>query len=547
MVTTNTDQTMSKYSSLPIEPSFVGWEEKFNQESEVVKGQIFDNGTQVQTRVSVHTFKGKLAFRTARSCHVDGRYVDTFYPTGLSVMMQNQLKDLGIRELEVQFKIVEQIQKDYIISCCLNYEVILLSILTIDEIVDIKKVQGTLIQSNFVVEGTILNFNSGRTDGYLTLQQEDGHQIFLNFNSYGIGYDTSVYEITFPVTPFVDDIVQAGIYYDVQMNKYIVNSLHLVQECELRQSKRKELAILTEQVCENLKTSIESSGLNELLSQNVDNSNRTLLNGNQIETIKQTIRDNQGEEKLPFVMRLKDCDLYEMSEIAKVYGKPNIYTMNLDQFLVFCEQVGCCQIHFATKGSSDYHLRYLLELAREGLVTNIQYARLLNLTIDSYTQRIKNKNYLTTDNIKGYTDNDYTFTHKYLLDQAIIYGSDVKSESLINTMLNLAQNAIADIEAQVNRYNGTKCEVDLRDQPTSGIANFFVSQFFTYKTSPDYLSHALPFLDFELKIDELYSKVLAYQQIHHANDSRLDHNITCMGYSLTYFKEAIVRIRTFLD
>jgi hypothetical protein len=543
MVTTNSELTTSDYSSIQLCSPFIGWEEKYNTESSMVVDQVFKNETYIQTRVNVLFFNGKLALRTANSHRVNGRYVDTFYPVGLSDMMISQLTDLGIRELEVQLKIVEQIDKDLIVSCCVFYEVTLLSILKIDEVIDLDQINSFTDYTNFVIEGKILNYEPSINDGYLTLVQQDGNLIKLFFNSYGIGYENSTCEKTFPVIPFLEDLVQASIYYDSKKNKYIVDSIHLLEECELRKSIRNEISKAYEKVCEKLKVGITDFGLNELLSQNVDNSNRTLLNSNQIETIKQIILDNHGEVYLPFVMLLDNCDLYQMKEITKVYNVPNVYTMTLGEFLKFCEDVACCRIQFVTSGSYDYHFRYLHELVRDQVIKISQFASILHSTIDSYSKRIMNKNYLTSDNMSDYTENDYAFGHVYLLEQAISYASDVPSFDLIKQMLNLTQTYLNLFEEQVNSYDGVKCNFDPRHLPTNKIASFFHLQFFTFRTQEHYLSVASPFLDFEPKIDELCAKITSYQSELNSDVMRLDHYITCMGYALVNLKEVITKIK----
>jgi hypothetical protein len=220
-----------------------------------------------------------------------------------------------------------------------------------------------------------------------------------------------------------------------------------------------------------------------------------------------------------------------------------VYTMTLWEFLKFCEDVACCRIQFQASGSYDYHFRYLHELVRDKVIKHPQFASILHSTIDSYSKRIMNKNYLTSDNMSDYTENDYAFGHVYLLEQAISYASDVPSFDLIKQLLNLTQTYLRIIEEQVNGFDGVKCNFDPRHLPIHKIACYFHLQFYTFRTQEHYLSVAAPFLDFEPKIDELCAKITSYQSELNSDVMRLDHYITCMGYALVNLKEVITKIK----
>jgi hypothetical protein len=533
--------TTSDYSSFPLANGYYGWEEKFNDESKVVTGNVFNVGTLIQTKLSIHLFNGQLAFRTAISHHVDGRYHDTFYPQGLSDLAIQSFLDNGILELEVQMEILEQMHPDYIISCCLNYKIKIWAILDFEKVTKPNDINLIPNDKHFVIEGEVVSYESG--DHACLKLKLDENFIDLGFTTYGVEYNGGSIPKFYPVTPLPGDFVQAGICYSSKKNAYLLNSLYLLQECPMRVKNRAKMESDLANVIHELNTTINSGQLAKLLECYVDSSNRTLLSYDQIKRIKQTIVDNHGEDKLPFVMCLKECDLYEMKSIAAIYNTPQVYAYNLEEFINLCNSIAKVEIPFSAFGGTDYHLRYLSVLTKEGLINSDEFVRILMLTITSYQTYIVGKNYISTDDIANITQNDYCFAHKYLLDQAMIYGGDVRSQTITEMMLGTTNNVLNLIQEQVDAFDGIACNVDLRDQPTGPIVNFFTNQFYTFADDKEYLATAMTFLSFESKITELCAKIIEFKRVHGETETRFDHNIACMGYGLVRLLEAINQIK----
>jgi hypothetical protein len=531
----------SEYSTYQLAEGYCGWEEKFNKESKLVTGNVFHDGTLLQTRVSIHKFNGQLAFRTALSHNVDGRYHDTFYPQGLSDDGIQAFLDNGILELEVQMEILDRMHKDYIISCCLDYTVKIWTVLDCDTLTKPEAINTIPNDKHFVIVGEVCEYQTG--DHALLKLKIDNNFIDIGFTSYGVGYNGGSIPKFDPVTPLVGDLVQARILYSSKKNAYMLVSLFLLQECEKRTKVRANIEKDVLSLLNVFETSFQTGQLAILLEYYVDSSNRTLLSDDQINRIKQCILANYGEAKLPFLMRLKECDLYEMKSIALIYNTPKVYAYNLEEFINLCNSIAKCEIRFHAFGGCDYHFRYLNELTKEGLVTTDEFARILMLTITSYQAYIVGKNYRSTDDIAEHTQNDYCFAHKYLLEQAMIYGGDLRSIAMIEMMLGITNNAINQIQEQVDAFDGILCNVDLRDQPTDQIANYFTNQFFTFMMDKEYLATAMAFLLYETKIIELCAKIMEFKHAHGDSETRFDHNIACMGYGLVTLLEAINRIK----